>query len=62
MAEINWTAEAEMWLKDIHDYIAQDDPDATARQEGEGGKPLTGGLALLAKRAGRFGGSESAPS
>ncbi len=31
MAEINWTAEAEKWLKDIHDYIAQDDPDAAAR-------------------------------
>ena len=26
MAEINWTEEAERWLKDIHDYIAQDNP------------------------------------
>ena len=24
MAEINWTTEAEQWLRDIHDYIAQD--------------------------------------
>ena len=28
MAEINWTAEAEKWLHDIHDYIAQDNSDA----------------------------------
>lgn len=31
MAEIVWTAQAEKWLKDIHDYIAQDDPDAATR-------------------------------
>ena len=24
MVEIHWTNEAELWLKDIHDYIAQD--------------------------------------
>jgi plasmid stabilization system protein ParE len=24
VAEINWTAEAERWLRDIYDYIAQD--------------------------------------
>ncbi len=24
MAELNWTPEAERWLKDIHDYIALD--------------------------------------
>ena len=24
MVEINWTNEAEIWLKDIHDYIAKD--------------------------------------
>jgi plasmid stabilization system protein ParE len=24
LAEINWTSEAERWLKDIHDYIAED--------------------------------------
>lgn len=31
MAEINWTAEAECWLKDIYDYIAMDNPSAAAR-------------------------------
>ncbi|WP_294884781.1 MULTISPECIES: hypothetical protein [unclassified Sulfurimonas] len=25
MVNINWTDEASFWLKDIHDYIAQDD-------------------------------------
>jgi len=24
MVEIHWTNEAELWLKDIHDYIALD--------------------------------------
>jgi toxin ParE1/3/4 len=28
MATITWTEEAERWLKDIHDYIAQDNPTA----------------------------------
>ncbi len=31
MAEIEWTAEAERWLKDIYDYIAQDNPNAAAK-------------------------------
>ncbi len=31
MAEINWTAEAERWLRDIHDYIASDSPRAAIR-------------------------------
>ena len=31
MAEIRWTIEAEAWLGDIHDYIAQDNPSAAAR-------------------------------
>jgi plasmid stabilization system protein ParE len=31
MAEIVWTAQAGKWLKDIHAYIAQDDPDAATR-------------------------------
>jgi plasmid stabilization system protein ParE len=31
MAEINWTAEAEQWLRDIHDYIAEDNPEAAVR-------------------------------
>jgi len=26
MAEITWTVEGERWLKDIYDYIAQDNP------------------------------------
>jgi toxin ParE1/3/4 len=28
MAEINWTAEAERWMRDIYGYIAEDKPDA----------------------------------
>ena len=28
---INWTDEAESWLKDIHDYIAQDNPEIAKR-------------------------------
>ena len=28
MAEINWTQEAQTWLRDIYDYIAADNPDA----------------------------------
>ena len=31
MAEINWTLEAQAWLKDIHDYIAADNPEAAER-------------------------------
>lgn len=31
MAEINWTHESEIWLKDIYDYIAADDAAAAAR-------------------------------
>ena len=31
MAEINWTEEAERWLKDIHDYISQDNPESAIR-------------------------------
>lgn len=30
MAELNWTAEAERWLQDIFQYIAQDNPAAAA--------------------------------
>ena len=26
MVNINWTDEASFWLKDIHNYIAQDNP------------------------------------
>ena len=28
MVKIRWTNESEKWLKDIHDYIAQDKPQA----------------------------------
>jgi len=31
MAKLNWTSEAERWLKDIYDYIAADNPVAAAR-------------------------------
>ncbi|MCA1636442.1 MAG: type II toxin-antitoxin system RelE/ParE family toxin [Acidobacteria bacterium] len=31
MAEINWTRESQIWLKDIYDYIAADDIQAAAR-------------------------------
>ncbi len=30
MAEINWTVEAERWLRDIYDYIAAANPRAAA--------------------------------
>lgn len=30
MAELNWTSEAERWLRDIYDYIAADNPRAAA--------------------------------
>ena len=31
MAEINWTHESEIWLRDIYNYIAADDAEAAAR-------------------------------
>lgn len=31
MAEINWTAEAQAWLRDIYDYIAADNQNAAAQ-------------------------------
>jgi toxin ParE1/3/4 len=31
MAQLTWTAEAERWLRDIYDYIAQDNPAAATR-------------------------------
>ena len=31
MARLNWTREAETWLRDIYEYIAQDNPVAAAR-------------------------------
>ncbi|MFQ5584394.1 MAG: type II toxin-antitoxin system RelE/ParE family toxin [Calditrichia bacterium] len=31
MVEIRWTEEAERWLRDIHDYIAANNPDAAQK-------------------------------
>lgn len=31
MARLNWTREAETWLQDIFEYIAQDNPEAATR-------------------------------
>lgn len=31
MARLRWTHEAETWLRDIFEYIAQDNPDAAGR-------------------------------
>ena len=31
MAQIAWTSEAQRWLRDIHNYIASDNPDAAER-------------------------------
>lgn len=31
MAAIAWTEEAQRWLREIHDYIAQDNPAAATR-------------------------------
>jgi plasmid stabilization system protein ParE len=31
MAKVVWTAEAERWLRDIHDYIAEDNPPAARK-------------------------------
>jgi len=31
LAKIRWTNEAQRWLRDIHDYIAADNPDAAQK-------------------------------
>jgi plasmid stabilization system protein ParE len=31
MAKVAWTAEAHLWLRDIHDYIAAENPAAAER-------------------------------
>ena len=31
MVKISWTEESEKWLKDIHDYIARDKPQAARK-------------------------------
>jgi len=33
MAEIRWSHEAEQWLRDIYEYIAEDNPTAGAEDE-----------------------------
>jgi len=35
LAEINWTRESEIWLRDIYNYIAADNPHAAARTVNE---------------------------
>jgi plasmid stabilization system protein ParE len=35
MARINWTDEAQNWLRDIFDYIASDNPEAAAKVVGD---------------------------
>jgi toxin ParE1/3/4 len=31
MGKVRWTSEAERWMREIHDYIAQDNPAAALR-------------------------------
>lgn len=31
MAKIKWTAEAQQWLQDIYEYVAQNNPSAAKR-------------------------------
>ena len=31
MGQIRWTREAELWLREIHEYIARDNPSAALR-------------------------------
>ncbi len=31
MVDINWTDEAQFWLKDIHDYISLDNPEVAKK-------------------------------
>jgi len=35
MVNINWTDEAQFWLKDIYDYLAQDNPRIAKKVVGE---------------------------
>ena len=51
MAKINWTQEAQNWLKDILDYIALDNSDAATRIENFSFQQIrTGQLESLAER------------
>lgn len=49
MARLNWTHEAQTWLRDIYDYIARDNPEAAMR--------VTGGIYEKAHILIRFHGS-----
>ena len=51
MAEIRWTEEAQRWLRDIHDYIAMDDPDAAQKVEIK--HPLFDTVSIIPKTASR---------
>jgi toxin ParE1/3/4 len=31
MGKVRWTEESELWLRDIHDYIALDSPEAAQK-------------------------------
>ena len=31
MGQVRWTEESARWLREIHDYIAEDDPDSAQR-------------------------------
>jgi plasmid stabilization system protein ParE len=31
MGKVRWTSEAELWMKEIHDFIARDSPTAAQR-------------------------------
>lgn len=46
MVELNWTAEAQTWLRDIFDYIAAENPKAAAR--------VVAGIHEKARLLGRF--------
>lgn len=55
MGEVRWTREAENWLRKIHDYIAQDKPEAALRTV----QGIYEKTQILAKRAMRFGRSRA---
>jgi plasmid stabilization system protein ParE len=46
VGEVRWTAEAARWLHEIHDYIAQDNPEAAL--------PTVRGIHQLAESLGAF--------
>ena len=48
MAQINWTAESAQWLKDIHDNIAEDNPQ-TATRRGPGDLRQSSDIAAISR-------------